>query len=75
MVEEIGMLAGKVWECLNDNGKATVKQLSSKVNAPESEVLMAIGWLAREDKLAFSKKGRFLYVSLKTEESSVIANV
>lgn len=72
MVEEIGMLAGKVWEYLNDNGKATVKQITRRVHASETEVLMAVGWLAREDKLHFSTKGRSQYIELKEEERVLV---
>lgn len=72
MIDEIGMLAGKVWECLHDDGRVTVKQLTKKVHAPESEVLMAIGWLAREDKLVFTVKGRVQYVGLTEDEKCLV---
>ncbi len=65
MIDEIGNTAGKIWSYLSKNGEATINKLSQEVGEPERAILMGIGWLAREDKLAFISKGRFKYIALK----------
>ena len=65
MIETIGMNAGLVWNALNDGGQMSVKALkkATKIKT-EKDVYAALGWLAKEGKLAFSEKGADLLVSL-----------
>ncbi len=62
---EIGHTAGKVWDFLEKNGASTINKLKKSVDASGDMVLFAIGWLAREDKIKFEKKGRATLISLK----------
>ena len=63
---EIGMAAGKVYQLLSTNGPATHGKIKKGVKDAKSEVVdMAIGWLAREDKLKFQAKGKSVIISLK----------
>jgi hypothetical protein len=64
MNEKIGKDAGLVWTVLNDNGTKTVKGVKELTNLNEKEIYAAIGWLAREEKLAFNQKGRAIHLSL-----------
>jgi hypothetical protein len=52
MENVIGDNAGKVWASLKEKGPQTVASLSREARLTASEVDKAIGWLAREDKLA-----------------------
>lgn len=61
---EIGHVAGDVWGVLSRQGALTVSAIKKEVHAPGDLVVAAIGWLAREDKLAFSNAGRSVTVSL-----------
>ena len=61
----IGLNAGKIWEYLNENGKTSVTQISKNTELNKNEMQRAIGWLAKEEKLLFSMKGRSEYLSLK----------
>ena len=65
MIETIGMNAGLVWNALNDGGQMSVKALkkATKIKT-EKDVYAALGWLAKEGKLALSEKGADLLVSL-----------
>jgi hypothetical protein len=65
MDDRIGSLAGKVYRLLDDGGEHSLNQVCKAVNAPRSKVNMAIGWLAREDKLEFVEKSRGTAVRLK----------
>jgi len=50
-VQDIGETAGKVWNLLQRNGKASLPTVERGVQSPKSVVHMAIGWLAREGKV------------------------
>ena len=65
MQDKIGELAGKVWNFLDKEEESTVSGIVDAVDAPRSKVSMAIGWLAKEDKLEFEDEGRGNKVSLK----------
>ncbi len=65
MKNEIGELAGNVWELLNKKGPMTLTQLKKSVNKNDFTLHAAIGWLAREDKLDFIKSGNSVKINLK----------
>ncbi|MBN2413690.1 winged helix-turn-helix domain-containing protein [candidate division KSB1 bacterium] len=65
MKNEIGVLAGNVWELLNKKGPMTLTQLKKLVNSNDFTLHAAIGWLAREDKLDFQKSGNSIKINLK----------
>jgi hypothetical protein len=54
----IGDTAGVVWHYLNDNGRSTLTELTKEIDAPRDVVMQAIGWLAREDKIAIEEEAR-----------------
>jgi Winged helix-turn-helix domain (DUF2582) len=62
---EIGHVAGEVWGLLSRDGGQTIAAIKKSINAPSDVVLAAIGWLAREDKLEFSVRGRSVKLSLR----------
>lgn len=47
----IGENAGKAWKSLNENGESSFSKLSKSTNLTKDELLLAIGWLAREGKI------------------------
>lgn len=61
--DHIGSKAGAVWTALQDEPK-TVKQLTEATDLNRREVSFALGWLAREDKLAIDKPGRYYRYAL-----------
>jgi hypothetical protein len=64
-VDEIGFTAGKVWEFLADNGPVSVTKLTKDLEVSRETVMLAIGWLAREDKISFQQANRGRIVNLK----------
>ena len=50
----IGLNAGKVWEALNAADAMGVKQLKKVTKLKDKELFAALGWLAREDKIAIA---------------------
>ena len=63
-IDKIGDNAGKIWETLNANGSMSVAQVKKKTTLSDPETNMAIGWLAREEKVSFTKKGKSINIAL-----------
>jgi hypothetical protein len=64
-VAEIGACAGLVWKYLADNGPQSMAKLVKAVGEPRDQVMQAIGWLAREDKIDIVEEGRSRNISLR----------
>lgn len=56
MIELIGTNAGLVWSALNEGGTLSVKAIkkATKIKA-DKDLYAALGWLAKEGKLAFDE--------------------
>ena len=65
MFHTVGATAGEIWKLLKDEGPCSASAIASKMKQPQSMVHMGIGWLAREDKVAFIQTKRGTSVSLK----------
>jgi hypothetical protein len=65
MFHTIGEAAGEIWELLSREGPLSVSGIVAKVKKPQNTVYMGIGWLAREDKVAFTETKRGMSVSVK----------
>ena len=62
--EKIGETAGQVWQALDTQGPQKITQLVKEMNAPRDLVMQALGWLAREEKIAIEEQSRSRFVSL-----------
>jgi hypothetical protein len=65
VITEIGETAGQVWKVLESDGPQTLAQLKKKLSAKPGFAEYALGWLAREDKIAFVLEKRAYRVTLK----------
>ena len=65
IIPEVGATAGKIWHLLSEDGPQTVVQIKKKLNGSGDLVQFALGWLAREDKVAISQEKKNLKVVLK----------
>ena len=65
MQAEIGNAAGVIWGFLDRQGETTLAQLKQGTKLPDQLLLMGIGWLAKEEKLSFTREGRILKIQLK----------
>lgn len=54
IVYQIGVLAGMIWEYLDENGPTNPGRIGRALKIPAKNLNRAIGWLAREEKLDFS---------------------
>ena len=64
MLEKIGINAGKIWEALNEKGPTEIKILRKTLKITEKEMYAALGWLAREEKVDLTVKGKETFISL-----------
>ncbi len=63
--EQIGHTAGAVWHFLNDHGPTALTALVKEVEAPRDLIMQALGWLAREGKIAIEESSRRKTISLR----------
>lgn len=61
---DIGINAGVIWNLLSQNGKLTIRGIEEYTNYRNSMIHLALGWLARENKITFSVDNDNLYVEL-----------
>jgi hypothetical protein len=63
-VWQIGEAAGALWRLLDQEGPQSVARLVKTSGLPRDLAMQALGWLAREDKVAIDDEGRSRLVSL-----------
>jgi len=63
--QAIGETAGKIYQALEKGSAMETGLLQKEINASNPALFnQALGWLAREDKIDFCKKGKTWAVSL-----------
>ena len=65
---KIGSNAGKVWRILNEKGELSMFDLCRELSLTFEDVALAIGWLAREDKILLRKIEEMLFASIENVE-------
>ena len=65
MEQKIGEAAGTVWKVLSEKKALTSKQLSKAAGLSAELTNQAIGWLAREGKIAEDVSGGKILLKLK----------
>jgi hypothetical protein len=48
MITAIGIVAGEIWHYLDQHGEVFISELIKGIDKPRDNVLMSLGWLARE---------------------------
>ena len=73
-VESIfGTNAGIVWQALSKNGPNNIADLAKLTSLSREDVLGALGWLGRENKITLKMRGRAMIFSLTEWESHMAA--
>lgn len=62
-LDKIGENAGKVWHVLNEGRELSIPELSRRIDLSHEDATLAIGWLARENKIYILRKKGQIYVS------------
>jgi len=63
--DQVGENAGKVWHLLNKKGPQSLAEIPGVLKVPKELVNLAVGWLAREDKIEIVRAGKAFRVRLK----------
>lgn len=64
MIDQIGIDAGKIWNELELNGEMTTGALKKSLGLAPFNLNVAIGWLAREEKVSMSRNGNTIKIRL-----------
>lgn len=67
MIIEIGIVAGDIWHYLDQHGEVTLTEVVKGIDKPRDNVLMSIGWLAREGHVLLQKANNDYLVSLRKD--------
>jgi hypothetical protein len=62
--EKAGIIAGKIWNALNENEGLTAKELKKATKLVDKDLFLGLGWLLREDKISTTEVGEELFVKL-----------
>ena len=63
MITEIGIVAGEIWHFLDQYGPVSLTVLTKGIDRPRDNVLMSLGWLAREGHVVLQKEDNDFKVS------------
>ena len=64
MLDEIGTVAGEIWNYLDSNEEASVGKLTQELKHTDRMILLGLGWLARKGQLNIVKRQRATYFIL-----------
>jgi len=65
MIIEIGIVAGDIWHFLDQHGEVNLSELAKGIDKPWDNVLMSLGWLAREGHVVLQQIDGDYKVSLR----------
>ena len=68
MITEIGIVAGEIWHFLDHKGEVELSDLIKGIDKPRDNVLMSLGWLAREGHVVLQKTNEDYRVSLRKND-------
>lgn len=67
MITQIGIVAGDIWHFLDQHGEVSLGDLVSGIDKPRDNVLMSLGWLAREGHVILQQTERDYRISLRKD--------
>lgn len=60
----IGENAGAIWRELNAKGEQNISALKRSTKLDDKNLYLALGWLAKENKIKFAQKQRQIMIGL-----------
>lgn len=67
MITEIGIVAGDIWHFLDQRGETTLSELVKGIDKARDNVLMSLGWLAREGHVVLQQTGADYKITLRKD--------
>jgi hypothetical protein len=68
MIIEIGIVAGEIWHFLDQHGEVDLATLVKGIDKPRDNILMSLGWLAREGHVLLQQDNQEYRVSLRKDD-------
>jgi hypothetical protein len=65
LIQKVGETAGLIWQAIDSQGPLKATALKKLLKTNDMILNMALGWLAREDKIEMTASGRTFLVQLK----------
>ena len=70
MITEIGIVAGEIWHYLDQHEEVTLSELAKHIDRLRDNVLMSLGWLAREGHVILRQCDGDYKVSLRRDSEA-----
>ncbi|MFH1996592.1 MAG: winged helix-turn-helix domain-containing protein [Candidatus Omnitrophota bacterium] len=70
MIIEIGIIAGDIWQYLDEHSKCSLKDIVKAIGKDRELVLMSLGWLAREGHVIVEGSSPGYLVSLRKKNGA-----
>jgi hypothetical protein len=67
MITEIGIVAGEIWHYLDQHGEVSLSVLVRGIDKSRDNILMSLGWLAREGHVLLEQSNQEYKVSLRKD--------
>lgn len=65
MIDRVGFAAGEIWKYLLENGESSPIKIKANLGLSNTMLYLALGWLAREDKVNIVQQDYSYKISLK----------
>jgi len=67
MIIEIGIIAGEIWHFLDQHGEVNLTALTRGIDRPRDNILMSLGWLAREGHVVLVQENNDYRIHLRKD--------
>lgn len=67
MIIEIGIVAGEIWHYLDKKQEASLSELTKSIDRSRENILMSLGWLAREGHVVLVKTDNDYRITLRKD--------
>jgi len=67
MIIEIGIVAGEIWHFLDQHGEVSLNDLTKSLDHSRENILMSLGWLAREGHVILNQSQDGYRISLRKD--------
>lgn len=67
MIIEIGIVAGEIWHYLDKKQEASLSELTKNIDRSRENILMSLGWLAREGHVVLVKTDNDYRITLRKD--------
>jgi len=67
MIIEIGIVAGEIWNFLDQHGEVSLNDLTKSLDRAPENILMSLGWLAREGHVILVQSQEGYRISLRKD--------